>query len=188
MLTPVFRDSWRLEELTVNYRTPALVSEVAESMAIEAGVPVTPTRAVRTGEWPVGIVRTDPDGLLEAAVDAVALVRADGSGTIAVIAVDGVVDAVHAALRDRIPGEVARGAMGLRRAVAVLTPGEAKGLEFDAVVVVEPTAIVESGPRGAGALYVAMTRPTQRLVLVAARALPAGIEAGIELAAAASRA
>ena len=50
MLTPVFRDSWRLEELTVNYRTPALVSEVAESMAIEAGVPVTPPRAVRTGE------------------------------------------------------------------------------------------------------------------------------------------
>ena len=71
--------------------------------------------------------------------------------------------------------------------VAVLTAGEAKGLEFDAVVVVEPSAIVDSGPRGAGSLYVAMTRPTQRLLLVAARELPAGIEAGIELAAVAER-
>jgi len=156
-------------------------------MAIEAGVPVTRTSAVRTGDWPVEIVRSSSGELLSAAVDVVARVRADGSGTVAVIATDDTVVALHAALAAAIPGEVARAAMGLRRSVAVLTPGEAKGLEFDAVVVVEPTSIVESGPRGAGSLYVAMTRPTQRLVLVAARELPVGIEAGIELAAVAER-
>jgi DNA helicase IV len=187
MLSPIFRDSWRLEELTVNYRTPALVSEVAESMAVAGGVPITRTSAVRTGEWPVEIITTTPERITGGVVEAVALVRESGSGTIAVITTDATVAAVHEAMIEAIPGEVARGAMGLRRPVAVLTPGESKGLEFDAVVVVEPTAIVESGPRGAGSLYVAMTRPTQRLVLVASRELPAGVESGI-LAAAEHRA
>lgn len=180
MLSPLFRDAWRLEELTVNYRTPALVSEVAESMAATAGVPLTRTTAVRTGQWPVEVIEASLAGIADAVVDAVALVRESGSGTVAVIATDDAVAALHSVLAAAIPGDVARGAMGLRRSVAVLTPGEAKGLEFDAVVVVEPSAIVESGPRGAGSLYVAMTRPTQRLVLVASRALPDGIRSGIE--------
>ncbi len=177
MLAPVFRDAWRLEELTVNYRTPALISEVAESMARAHGVPITPTRAVRMGDHRVEVVRTDAGSLPEAVVDAVELVRDSTAGTVAVIAVDA--DAMLAALSEVFGGEVGRGALGLRRAVAVLTPGEAKGLEFDDVVVVEPAQIVASGPRGAGSLYVSMTRPTQRLVLVAARPLPAGIEDGI---------
>jgi len=70
---------------------------------------------------------------------------------------------------------VGRGAAGLSRAVAVLTPQESKGLEFDAAIVVEPQLIVDEIPRGAAALYVAMTRPTQRLHLVTTTALPAGI-------------
>ena len=72
--------------------------------------------------------------------------------------------------------DVGRGAAGLNRAVAVLTPQESKGLEFDAVVVVEPQRIVDEIARGAAALYVAMTRPTQRLHLVTTAGLPAGIQ------------
>jgi DNA helicase IV len=48
----------------------------------------------------------------------------------------------------------------------VLTAREAKGLEFDVVVLADPDAIVAESPRGAAALYVAMTRPTQRLIVV----------------------
>jgi DNA helicase IV len=48
----------------------------------------------------------------------------------------------------------------------VLTGYEAKGLEFDAVVLADPDALVAESPRGAASLYVAMTRPTQRLTLV----------------------
>ena len=70
----------------------------------------------------------------------------------------------------------ASGAAGLSRAIAVLSPQEAKGLEFDAVIVVDPQGIVDEIPRGAAALYVAMTRPTQRLTLVTSGPLPAGIE------------
>jgi superfamily I DNA/RNA helicase len=61
--------------------------------------------------------------------------------------------------------------------VPLLTPREAKGLEFDHVVVVEPAAIVEEAQSGQGLreLYVALTRPTRTLVVVHARPLPAGL-------------
>jgi hypothetical protein len=56
--------------------------------------------------------------------------------------------------------------------VVVLTPNEAKGLEFDNVVVVEPGAIADGDERGLQALFVALTRCTQRLALVHAGPLP----------------
>jgi hypothetical protein len=54
----------------------------------------------------------------------------------------------------------------------ILTPRQAKGLEFDHVVVVEPAAIADDGDRGLRELYVALTRPTKTLVVVHARPLP----------------
>jgi hypothetical protein len=56
--------------------------------------------------------------------------------------------------------------------VVVLTVGEAKGLEFDAGVVVDPAAILAAGPRGANDLYVALTRTTARLGVVHPGDLP----------------
>jgi len=54
--------------------------------------------------------------------------------------------------------------------VYVLTPPQAKGLEFDHVVVVEPALILEEGAeRGLRELYVALTRPTKTLVVVHSR-------------------
>ena len=44
------------------------------------------------------------------------------------------------------------------------------------MVLVEPRAVLEASPRGAGDLYVALTRPTQRLLVVASQPLPAGME------------
>jgi superfamily I DNA/RNA helicase len=61
--------------------------------------------------------------------------------------------------------------------VPVLTPREAKGLEFDHVVVVEPAAIVdEGGASGLRELYVALTRPTKTLTIVHSRGLPAALQ------------
>lgn len=48
----------------------------------------------------------------------------------------------------------------------VLTPADAKGLEFDVVIVVEPERILAAGPSGAADLYVTLTRATQRLGIV----------------------
>ena len=173
-LEPHVGESWRLEELTVNYRTPAQIAEVAEAMAIAHGVNITQSRAVREGEWPVDVVvSTD---LPSAVLDAVRADRAlDDRGTIAVIVSDSLLAEVYPALAEGLGAEVGRGAAGLSRAVAVLTPQESKGLEFDSVVVVDPQRVVAEIARGAAALYVAMTRPTQRLYLVTTGVLPAGI-------------
>jgi DNA helicase IV len=46
------------------------------------------------------------------------------------------------------------------------------GLEFDAVLVVDPDRILADGPRGAAELYVALTRATQRLGVLHHRTLP----------------
>jgi DNA helicase IV len=57
--------------------------------------------------------------------------------------------------------------------IAVLTPREAKGMEFDHVIVAEPALIVEEGrEQGLRELYVALTRPTTTLVVVHSQPLP----------------
>ena len=63
---------------------------------------------------------------------------------------------------------------GLGRPVTVVAARDAKGLEFDAVVVVEPSRIAEGG-RGLRVLYVALTRPTQHLSIVTTTGLPAAL-------------
>lgn len=172
-LAPHLGERWRLEELTVNYRTPARVAEVAEAVAAEHDLRVTHSRAVREGEWPVFVTTGD-----DAVALAVAAVRRDrqlGRGTVAVVGVASSIPSIVSALSAEFGTEVGVGARGLSRAIAVLAPSDVKGLEFDAVVVVEPSDIVDEHARGASALYVAMTRPTQRLHVVASRELPAGI-------------
>ncbi len=179
-LGPVFRDAWRVAQLTVNYRTPAQIARAAEAMAAASGVPITSTRAVREGEWPVEVDRAPSAAELADTVSrAVARVRADGAdaASVAIIATPSTVDELQGPLVEALGAEtIGRGSVGLRRPVALLTPQDAKGLEFDIVIVVEPADIITDSPRGAGALYVAMTRPTQRLVLVAAKPLPRGID------------
>jgi DNA helicase IV len=58
----------------------------------------------------------------------------------------------------------------------VFAVDDVKGLEFDAVVVVDPAEIVAEAPRGVNDLYVALTRPTQRLTVVHHGRLPRGLE------------
>ncbi|MGZ4612564.1 MAG: ATP-binding domain-containing protein, partial [Kineosporiaceae bacterium] len=60
--------------------------------------------------------------------------------------------------------------------VDVLSVDEVKGLEFDGVTVVDPRAVVEGSARGVNDLYVALTRPTQRLTVLYHGALPAGLD------------
>ncbi len=152
-------DRWRLEELTVNYRTPSQIATAAETVALSHGLSITPSRTVRSSEWPV-----------ETVADAAVAVRSDralgAGGTLAVIVVDAGLDELEATLRAEFGDLLGVGALGLSREIALLTPRDAKGLEFDAVIVVDPAAILAASERGAGALYVAMTRATQRLYLV----------------------
>ena len=87
-----------------------------------------------------------------------------GAGTLGVLCPRAPVDPVTAAVGADRP------------AVAVLTVAQAKGLEFDGVLLLEPAGIVADSPRGMNDLYVAITRPTQRLHVLHAEPLPAGFE------------
>ena len=73
-----------------------------------------------------------------------------------------------------MPGAVAGpGTAALDAPVSVLTVADAKGLEFDAVIVVDPDRILRESPRGPSDLYVALTRATQRLGVIHTGRLPA---------------
>ncbi|HEY0217726.1 MAG TPA: AAA family ATPase [Cellulomonas sp.] len=184
--SPMLRDHWRLAELTVNYRTPATVTEAAERVGRAAGLPLTPSTAARDVPDALVTERVEPGGLVAAAVraatGAMEQVRdASGAGRVAVIAAPDTLARLAEAVRE-LPG---MGPDPRRRSTApdldapliLLTPTQSKGLEFDVVVLVEPADVLKGG---AGDLYVAMTRPTQGLRVVHTRPLPAGWEPGAD--------
>lgn len=193
-LDEVLRDSWRLAELTVSYRTPAAVADAAQRMAAAAGLPVSELTAAREVDGALELVPVGPGGdegedeVVGEAVDralglAGTFVERDGSGRVAVIAPAGLVGLLRERVADALPAALG-GAEAARllaqqpedAQLTVLDPHAAKGLEYDAVVLVEPARVAE-GDGGVSDLYVAMTRPTQRLVAVHSRPLPDGIEA-----------
>jgi superfamily I DNA/RNA helicase len=131
-----------------------------------------PPISSRTGAQPPRIVEAEQP-LPRAYEEAAAL--ADEEGLIAIIA--------PSSLRT---GREEPASLFDESRIPLLTPREAKGLEFDHVVVVEPTQIVEEGgERGLRELYVALTRPTKTLVLTHSLALPAELGQGSEEAQAA---
>ncbi|WP_375165534.1 HelD family protein [Cellulomonas sp.] len=178
-LDPVLRGSWRLAELTVNYRTPGTVAETAQRVARAADLPVSPQTSARDVPDALRVAgATTEDRLLPDAADAadalVAEVRGSGgTGRTAVVAVPGRTGDLVAALRARGHTPPVGDVVDLDAPLVVLTPGQAKGLEFDAVVLVEPAEVLAAS---AGDLYVAMTRPTRVLHVVHARPLPEGFE------------
>ena len=94
--------------------------------------------------------------------------RQAGEGTLAVICPAARVEPLRTAV---VP--VPDDDTDLERPVVVLTVREAKGLEFDSVLVADPAAILGESPRGLGDLYVALTRATQRAGVVYTGELPA---------------
>ena len=169
------RRTFTVAELTVNYRTPARPAALAARVLRQTGVDVEPPRAVRdTGEDPV-FVRVDRNLLAAEVARVVAGERqVIGSGRLLVVCPPEVVDEVRAQFDD--DETTATNAYdALDRPVAVLTSGEVHGLEFDAVVVVEPALIAGHSARGLRALYVALTRTTRRLAVVHSEPLPAAL-------------
>ncbi len=182
-LAPFVGDRWRLAPLTVNYRTPAEIMTVAADVLAQIDPQATPPRSVResgTVPWRLGV--TEPVQLPGTAADAaVAMTALTGEGTLAVIVPEGRLAEIGAAVRAALPdagvGETDPGARGsgepdLERPVVVLTVHQAKGLEFDSVLVADPALILAESARGLGDLYVALTRATQRAGVVYAGGLP----------------
>jgi DNA helicase IV len=153
----------RICELTLGYRVPAPILELANQLLPVAAPLVTPSRSVRpSGRLPTTVER---GSLLET-------VRAlnDEWMTVGVIAPLDLLDAALAELSP-VGAEDARHGTSLDEGVTVLGAVAAKGLEFDAVVVIDPDGIIadfDDVARGSRALYVARTRAVQQLVEVSA--------------------
>jgi DNA helicase IV len=147
-----------VEELRHAYRVPREIMALALPLLERIAPGVEPPLSYRVGAEPPRFVRGEP-AFARAYEEAARL--AGEEGLLAVIVAPSLRGGETTSLFDetRIP---------------LLTPREAKGLEFDHVVVVEPAAIVEEAVDGQGLreLYVALTRPTRTLVVVHARPLP----------------
>ncbi|MEU9290612.1 ATP-dependent DNA helicase [Streptomyces sp. NPDC048275] len=160
ILSPYVEDRWEHTRLAVNYRTPSEIMDVAAGVLRAEHPDFEPPRSVRsTGVRPW--VRDAGDDLPGAVAKAVAELT-PAEGRLAVIAPR----ELHVSLAARLDGVTAGEEPDLTRAVVLLDPRQAKGLEFDSVLVVEP------GAYGTSDLYVALTRATQALGIVYTGELP----------------
>ncbi|CCG04456.1 ATP-dependent DNA helicase [Blastococcus saxobsidens] len=176
-LGPRDRRGWRMEELTVNYRTPAEIMEIAAEVLAAGGADTSAASSVRsTGERPWARQVADEE-LADAVAEAAAELDAE-EGTLAVLVPRSRLAAVTDAVRRRVPSASADG--DLTAGAVVLTPQGSKGLEFDSVLVGDPAGILDEGVRGHNDLYVALTRATQRLGVVHPGELPVELK-GLDL-------
>ncbi|MHA3024711.1 RNA polymerase recycling motor ATPase HelR [Mycobacterium sp. BMJ-28] len=145
MLAPYVPGRWVYRSLSVNYRTPSEIMAVAAALLADFAPDVTPPESVRASGFAPWARRVSADELPSAIAQFVAE-------------------------EDRLPGtSVVIGPPGMPGTVPA---SETKGLEYDAVLVVEPGAILADGPGGAADLYVALTRATQRLGVLHTGPLP----------------
>jgi DNA helicase IV len=172
VLGPNLADRYRLERLTINYRTPAEIAEVAADVLTAINAELHPPRPVReTGvtPWQVSASAGELGGVLgELAREESAAI---GAGRLAVIVPAARLDELTRAVGVAVPDVVLEDA-SLDRPVVVLSVKQVRGLEFDSVLVADPARIVADSPSGLNDLYVAITRATQRLGVIHKGDLP----------------
>jgi DNA helicase IV len=146
-----------IEELRHAYRVPAEIMDFALPLLDRIAPEMERPLAYRRGGDPPKLVEVAADELMPTALRE----AAELDGLLAVIA------------PRSLAATAPEGGAFDEVSVPVLTPRQSKGLEFDHVVVVEPAAIAEEGgDSGLRELYVALTRPTQTLVVVCSRPMP----------------
>ncbi|WP_345635823.1 HelD family protein [Rugosimonospora acidiphila] len=174
VLEPFVGDRWRLTELAVNYRTPAEIMELAARVLADIDPDLPMPRSVRETGVPPSLVRIDPDRLATDLVEAARREAAQtGDARLGILVPEGSLESLGAAISAAMPEVAVGDGADLECRAVVLTVRQAKGLEFDSVVVVDPERIVAGSPRGRSDLYVALTRPTQRLLVLYPGELPA---------------
>lgn len=155
VLSPHVGDRWRLTQLTVNYRTPAEIMAATNDLITTHHPGLRPPRSVRSTGRPPWRVRTTDAGLPHAVAE---LAATHTDGQLAVITAPVHRDRLAAALSIATPPDLAG-------TIVLLSPDQAKGLEFDVVLIADPASIL-AAPLGHNDLYVAMTRATRRLTVV----------------------
>ena len=154
----------RQVELTVNYRTPSEIMEVAARVLAQAAPHLVPPQSVRSAGFGPAVRRVDGgEDVTEVALAVAASLQEELQGAVAVICPPSLAGPLGAAREDDV---------SLEDEVSIVPVGSVKGLEFDGVVVVEPGLIADESPQGLRALYVSLTRATKRLTIVHESPLP----------------
>jgi DNA helicase IV len=152
----------------VNYRTPKEIMTLAADVLRRIDPAATPPRSVRESgvdprrETAPAAGFADRLGELAREQDA-----AVGEGRLAVIVPAGRAAELTAAVLATVPEAGSGEEPDLERRTVVLTARQAKGLEFDTVLLADPDAVAASGPHGENDLYVALTRSTGGLLILA---------------------
>jgi DNA helicase IV len=161
----------RVIGLSVGYRIPAQIMDLANRVMAVATPGLRAPTSVRVGDAAPRIVGVD--ALVDGVVAEVAELQQQlPSGSVAVVAPDERCDAISDALNAAGFAHGRAATTGLDQSLTVVPVSVVKGLELDAVVVVEPVEIVGADEHGMRALYVALTRSTQRLTVVHHQDLP----------------
>jgi DNA helicase IV len=178
VLAPHVGDRWRLARLTVNYRTPAEIMAATADVLAAIDPGQAPPRSVRETGVPPWRLSVTPDALPATLADLAAREAAAlREGRLAVIVPESRVAELGAVVAGAVTGTSYGEHSDLTSAVVLLGVGQAKGLEFDSVLIADPAAILAESPRGRGDLYVAMTRTTRGLGILHTDPAPPEISA-----------
>jgi DNA helicase IV len=164
----------RRETLTIGYRVPGPIMDLASRVLRVAAPQLDPPTSIRHAGEPPRIVGIDAEELdLELADLVRSELKAVESGNVAVVVPGSLAERADEVL-DRAGIDHGRATrQGLDRQVTIVTPSLVKGLELDSVIVVEPALLLAEEARGPQSLYVAVTRSTKRLSIVHTGELPA---------------
>ncbi|MDC3402309.1 hypothetical protein OAX95_00040 [bacterium] len=162
----------RVIGLSVGYRIPAQIMDLANRVMAAATPTLRAPQSVRLGDALPVFVRAG--GALGAAVadEVRSLVTDLPKASLGVVAPDSMIDQLSEHLTAAGVNHGTATRTGLDEGVTLVPVSVVKGLELDAVVVVEPARIVADHEHGMRSLYVALTRPTQHLSVVHADDLP----------------
>jgi len=164
----------RRAELTVGYRVPGPIMDLAAKVLRIAAPGIQAPRSIRhTGDEPIISACSQVDLDMEIADSVRRELKAVGAGNVAVVVPGSLFERTDAALNDAGIDHGKATRQGLDRQVTIVPTSLVKGLELDSVIVVEPAAILREEVRGPQSLYVALTRSTKRLSIVHAEPLPA---------------
>lgn len=154
-----------LEELRLGYRVPRQITDLADRLLPVIAPELQPATVVRRGPVEPHVVTVTSQDVIDRAADEASRYAGLGHFTGVICALSDH-DAVADALRDRAIHFTDAGDGQLSNSINLLTAEQAKGLEFDAVVVIEPAAIARSDLTGPRQLYIALTRTTRALTIV----------------------
>ncbi|MEU4657808.1 ATP-dependent DNA helicase [Streptomyces sp. NPDC023723] len=151
-LSPHVGTRFKLHNLTVSYRTTQEILESVRDLLTRIAPDQKPTRSLRSGQSP-RTVTTHGDGLVTAVVEELRAQRTSQP--------DELLGVICADTRVR-----QLTAHGIADHARIVPASEARGLEFDGVVVLNPEEIITARPGGERDLYVALTRATKRLCTI----------------------